>query len=46
MDNIDLEQIGSKIKTIRQDPTMYTLQRNPEVREHQKKLWMHVVYFH
>ena len=46
MDNIDLDKIAIKINTIRQDPTMYTLQRNPEVREHQKRLWMHVIYFH
>ena len=44
MENEDLENIGAKINSIRQDPTMYTLQKNSETREHQKKLWMHIIF--
>ena len=46
MENEDLENIGAKINSIRQDPTMYTLQRNSDTREHQLKLWMHIIFYH
>ena len=25
---------------------MYTLQREPGVRDHQMRLWMHIIYYH